>query len=349
MKVNTRALREAVDNAARMIRSTAIPITGFVRLTPTVNGLSLTSTNLDEFLVQSFKAQDFESFKSCLVQPRHLLAALYLAGEEVEIEQTCKELVIKSAATVCVKTADADEFPAMPAAASTKKEISCAELAAGIKSVAFCANTNPARIELCSVHFASNDGKMVVEAVDGANGAFYEFPWVGDLTFLVSAEHAGRLQDALLKEGAELFLTGNLASVKHALGSYSCKLLEAQFPNTKAMRTGENFVMSKPLGEISAETVAETLSAALLLWDANQLPAMNLEFTPKAMSFESDAFNRQLEGKFANHSTKVNAQALRKCVQAFGEQAVKIGTGQIDFLRLEAGKLSAITMSLREK
>jgi DNA polymerase III sliding clamp (beta) subunit (PCNA family) len=350
MKVKTKALREAVEYAARMIRSTPNQMANFVKLEPHPEGLSITSTNLDEFLVQIIGVADaVEMIKPCLVQPRYLMASLYLASDTVEISQAETELVIKSAATVKVKTADADEFPALPVQSGVKKEINCADLAEGIRAVHFCAHKESSRAELCSIHFQSDSGTMVVEAADGANGAFYQFPWNGELKFLASAEHAIRLAEAFSVEGAELFLSDSLASVKHKLGSYSCKLSACKFPDTSSLRKGESFSASKPLGEINAEAITETLSAALMLVDSNQLPAMTVELSPKAIEFKSDSFQRKLDGKFVKHSTSVNAQALKKCIGAFGTQAVKIGTGTIDFLRLEAGKLSVITMSLREK
>ena len=323
----------------------------FIKISPIGSRLSITSTNLDEFLIQYIDIAEAsaEGFSACLVQPRHVLAALYLAGDEVEIKQEKSGLVIQSAATVKVKTADADEFPAIPDYPLVgKKEAPCVELAAGIKAVQFCAHNNPARAELCSIHFQSDSGKMVVEATDGANGAFHQFDWAGELSFLVSAEHSSRLAEAFSMDGAELFLTGNLVAVKHKLGSYACKLLEAKYPNTSAMRNGEKFSAKKPLGTINAECVTDTLSAALMLCDANQLPAMTVEFTPKAIQFKSDSFHRGLDGKFEKHSTKVNAQALKKCFSAFGSEMVNIGTGELDFIRLESGKLSVLTMSLRE-
>jgi DNA polymerase III sliding clamp (beta) subunit (PCNA family) len=349
MKIKSKSLRSALESACKLSRSTANPMSAYLRLKLDDDLLKISSTNLEEWHCGHVKIEDADnSTINCCVLPRHLSAALALAGEFAEINQDKGILTVDAEATFRVKCLDGDEFIPEPSSKAKPCDIACADLASAIKAVEFCAHNSPARLELASVHIFSEDGKLFAEAADGGNGAFASFPCAVELNALVSTNHSSRLAAALFADGAQLSISDGALSVKHNLGAYQCRLLEAKYPNTDRIRKGEDFQPSKPLGTVDPKVVAETLSAALMMFETNELPSMSVSFGPKGAILETQGFKRTIPGKFGEFSTQVNAQAFKKCISAFSGESANIATGNLDFLHFSSGNLNVFSMSLRK-
>jgi hypothetical protein len=349
MKIKSKALRSVLESAGKLSRSTANPMSAYLRLKLDDDLLKISSTNLEEWFCSHVKIEDADnSTINCCVIPRHLSAALALAGEFVEMNQENGILTVDAEATFRIKCLDGDEFIPEPKSSGKSSDITCSNLASAIKAVEFCAHNNPSRPELASVHIFSEDGKVFAEAADGGNGAFYFFPCAVEINALVSTNHSSRLTAALLMEGAQLSISDGSLSVKHNLGSYQCKLLDIKYPNTDRVRKGDDFQPSKPLGTLDPKVVSETIFAALMMFDSNELPMMTVSFGPKGAIFESQGFGRTISGKFGEFSTQVNAQSLKKCISAFSGENVNISTGKIGFLHFSSGNLNVISMALRK-
>jgi hypothetical protein len=349
MKIKSKTLRSALESACKLSRSTANPMSAYLRLKLDDDLLKISSTNLEESHYGLIKIEDADnSAINCCVLPRYLSASMALASEFVEMNQENGILTIDAEATFRVKCLDGDEFIPEPKSSTKPSNITCADLASAIKAVEFCARVNPARPELASVHIFSEDGKVFAEAVDGGNGAFTSFTCATKLDALISTNHSSRLAAALLLEGAQLSVSDGALSVKHNLGAYQCRLLEAQYPNTDHIRKGGDFQPSKPLGTVDPRVVAETLSAALMMFEANELPSMSVSFGPKGAILETQGFKRTIPGKFGEFQTQVNAQSFKKCISAFAGNNVNIATGNLDFLHFCSGSLTVASMSLRK-
>ena len=277
-----------------------------------------------------------------------LKAAASYAGEHLALSIDGSYLVAKSDAVCKLNTLDAAEYQPDCTADFKASKVSPTELAKGIESVSFCAMKSESRPIMKSVHVIGGGEMIVCEACDGSNGAFYEFKAEQVFDFIISTKSTQRIISALNRDGAKIFISDNIIKVEHKFGSYWCKQLDGKYPDLQTRRKDKDYLPSVNIGEVDAGQIAAALGCAIDMQpDPSKMNAVDTEFGPKGVKIFHANFNRTIPGKFIVFKASLNASTAKDCFTAFSGK-VALATGEVKFLHLSAGQLSAMSMPLRE-
>lgn len=347
MKLDSTPLRSALDLLKPIVKGRTIPILNCVRLEAKRNRLTITASDIDQFQVAKVECED--DLDALCVNAQHLSCCIPAEGV-VQFKSDGKQLEIKHGKSVFkLNIQDSAEFPAMPDTKDCKLQgIVCADLAEGIKAVAWAASQNHLdRPILTAIRVAPKAKMLMVGATDSHELACFDRPLICPVfEMLMPGEFADRASDCLLQKGAELKLSDRAIYITHDSGSYWCKQMEGKYPSTdfvRAFKTSE-------LGAIDVRMTLQALDSCLSLSDPSKTPTALLTFSKNGLDIDFSALGAAsftIPGVFKAHECQVNANAFRRSLRAIPEDKCKILCGLEDatkFLSFRCGDLYVVSI-----
>lgn len=349
MNIITTKIKASLESIRHVLPSRPLlPIASCFRLSAVNNTLTIRATDCDQEQVERVECDG--SLADCCINAQALLNAI--GGETMIWTLDGNILEISFAGNVVkLNTLAAEEFPAEMNDKFSNYGVSCPDLEAGIKAVAWVApRSRPDRPMFECVHIVSEAKLLHVEAANGAQLASCDIPAISaKFEALFHGSMAVNIRRGLLREGCVLSLGERLIRLNHAAGSYTCKLSDLGYANTdriyKTARTEVGRASTLELGGVfdRCHNFSEPANPAAATIEFD-MAGGRVTFTGK----DNAGLNLNFAGTFKPHTARVNAVTFRSCLLAVASDEIKIFAAE-NCLVLVDGNLTIITAELRDK
>ncbi len=349
MKIKTKALKEALQHLGRIVSTrNSLPILSSMLFEAKHNTLTLSASNLDEHIIERVECEG--DIAVCCPGFSQLLCGI--GGEEMEITQEPNTLtLVFPGSHFELKTQAAEEFPALPTGKFIAAGVSCAELAKGVRAVAWAASTDPGRWVLQAAHIIAKARALTCEATTGPQLAIWESALIGsEFECILPSAFTSNACVALERPEAQFALSDNCISVNHASGSYFCKQAEGVFPKTKqAIPPAET-----PVGTLKVLEMLDVVNRCKLFADGKsesfKVITSKSNLAAKYIS-ENGNLDFEILGKFLPRTFAIGVKNMSRCFEAFkaigADDVTMENKDELSPVVIRAGDLSVITMPYR--
>jgi len=353
MKINTKSLSAALS-ALSKITSTrmSLPILSCVKIETKGKTLRLSASNLDEYQTEIVECEGkLPDMCVSLGKFQHSVGM----GETTTLEKDGEFLIIQPSG-VGLGILSADEFPA---GIDIKKMegigVSCADLADAIDRVEFAKSKSADRFALQPVHIVGEPKKIYAEASDGRSLAWFDRALICcDFDILVMGTFCASFCEKLRRDGSSLMRDENNLLVSHANGTYSCKIPEVQYPNTKSISVPSEKDL---LGSVNIEEMKGVLATGLAISDGRFYLSAKFNFTGAGLwiSFNDPKQAAKMDGfvsgEFKSGNVALDMQFVKNALSALeaaGEKCAKFYmTDELSAVKFTAGDLSVAISPIR--
>lgn len=277
-------------------------------------------------------------------------------NDDVEITADSKDLLITAGNTFKMPFISADEFPKEPAKGALM-ELPAKIIAQGISKTLWAASEDVSRQVLCSVHIQLANKRLLVEAVNGRDGAFFIelLTEKQPINVVIPSECCVRLSEFLTEESASIYIGDGNLFVDYASGFYSCQLIAQSFPGTESVIGAKE----EKVGVIKRdEWLACFGTISGLMQDAMTATSKFVKavccFKSKeakitAASNSITLFNDSLPGDFPKEfMLNISATAFEKCLSAFEPGAfIALSVSENGAVMLRKDSLLVVSQQLR--
>ena len=280
--------------------------------------LSVFTVGADESFSATVACQAAE--RRIALNPKLLLSAVEFLDEEINI--SIKETVVTlRSGKKKIDLSLLDSAVVLPPIDGSVVDLPIEKLVTALKASKFSAPHDSHRTALKSIHVVSDGETLEVHSSRGPELSIYKT--TGSFTkteFMIPNEFASLVIDSLQREEARLCISERSITVEHKLGRYSCKQLEAQYPNMR-----EIFNMPRTqIGVIARDEWVKTFSAIRLMRgkEENLSIRAKMSFTKQSClieTFSSTPIEQEVDGNFSECVARVNALAIYDCIAVFPE------------------------------
>ena len=343
MKLKTADLQAALAPLNKIIgHRQTLPILSCVRISANNGTLEIHASNLDEHQIEHVECGG--DLEPVCVGYQHLLNAL--GGETMELKLDENRLLCQfDSNTLRLPILNAEEFVPPPKGKFVKTGISCGDMATGIQSVVWAASKDASRYILQSVRMLASPKMLRCESANGGALAIWEMPLIGSaFEALIPKAFAPNLADALERDGAVFSLSDDYAAAEHAGGSYFCKQVEGNSPNTDSI-SGD---LHKPIGRLPVAALTSQFErcCAYLVPQRKATATVTFNKTNCLIEFSGDAELRMnLPGNFAESKRRLSAESFLLCLHNLPEGEVQINGGD-GKLFLRSGNLLVVNAEM---
>ncbi len=310
-------LLPVLESLHRIIKRNALPITTCFKLRATTCMLTVTATNLDEFMELSCECVG--ALEPCCVSAGQLTLLAKAANDELSLRLKDGLLVVESSGTARLKTTPVEwSFPELPNDNQKPIAVNCEDLAECIEAVSWsCNGAGPqARALGETIWLKWNEIAIKSTAANGYTIARMAKPSIGSPAELVLYhEFEVLFRDALKRKGSGLFMGERGVKVQFEGGYYWCKLTEGiKWPNV------DKNVFEQPLtalGEVLPSAVIPELETCISLCGGEFAP-LRLWFGKDGLSMaitakSGDLYEAKIAGSFADYEVSANPKYLLSC------------------------------------
>lgn len=246
-------------------RKTTIPILQFVVLEVIGNGLRLTASNLDNFILIDIPAE-VEQTGKCLVNARDLDRIIAACGDDIQLELADKKLCITSGKAQWFIDGCLDAFVELPVSMTAKPlQIPFATLRAAVNQVKFATAEEQSRYVLCGAKMIIESNHLTMVATDGHRMSFSESNSLktGKQTFDGILKTSALDLLSLLPQNESITISESEAYFFFETGNHCliARKLTGQFPNYKMVLPKEKGSSAK----VDVIALNEALKQALTL------------------------------------------------------------------------------------
>ncbi len=227
--------------------------------------------------------------------------------------------------------------------------VSCVDLAASIKSVAWAASTEVARYILMSVLIRSSAKSLEVVSTNSRELALCETALIGsDFELVAPSDFVGNLCASLSRDGATLSSNENQIRVSHNDGEYFCKKVDGNYPNYKQVIPAK----LKTLGTVSVEEFKSAV-ASCAGYSGDSEAKGNFTFTKKGVTIELVGDNgsktvRNIAGSFSDLKIMLATKKMLKIFSNLkGDEAKILFVDELTPIAIDSGGLRVVTSPMR--
>lgn len=338
-----------------ILSRSSLPILGNALLTTDATGLTITATNLDQWLSLLIPCEVTEDGSTTLPHARLLLAASHMVGN-VSCVTDAKHVSALAAngASVRLNGLSPDEFPSVEKVTGTNLILPIADLQKWLsRTVLFASVPAQSRFQLEGVFMGSDMGRMVMVATDGRRMlcARTEIA-INDLSAILPTTAVKALLGMEDDGDVALLISGSALQAKGNAWTLQTKLIEASYPNWKqSMPVHEEFqkeiTMDRSAILDALGTVGVTMddrSRKLTVHAHNGSVMLENETAEIGKtSVELERKNKGAEFKF-QVDPRFFADAIRVCDNP---EVTICEEGERSALIIKEGNLTSVTMPMR--
>lgn len=331
MKTNKKDLAAALARVSPITDRQFIPILNSIHVSAANGYCSLRAVGGDQEMKEVIPCEGgLEPF--CIL-PNKLTSLLDGASDSVEITLANNRMTFRSASRVshCAVLDEISSFPPETTHGAKLIGLNCADLAKGINSVRWLTpGKKEDRMALFMVHVKTSAREIVCETANGRELSRFALSAIAaPCDMCIPTEMSGRVASALIRDGAQLLVSENRVVVQHDHGSYSCKLYDGVFPETKRVSASPQ----NRIGLIKRAELLTDIRQCIALTMGDRLCSVVMEFGDGlAITFRSSENEHRgwQEGKFEPFKAHMNGRALAPVLESFDGEDILVSLSEMN-------------------
>jgi DNA polymerase III subunit beta len=337
--VSTKELLEALQVVSKIVKKKAtLPVLSCVKLTTTLDTLSITANNLETGCIITISIADAE-VGECTVPADVFLRVLQTQrAPKIKLNASTQTLVVGSlGGQSTIKLMDGSDFPPIQSQENTKAStytIPAEIVKQGISSVLFAVSQSTIRPELASVyiHTKNTDGLLAFVGTDSFRLAEYKTKVEGSEEFkdiLIPSTNAADLLAVLPSRGqVTLGFDENQLFVRGENVFFISRIIDGQFPDYQGIMAA-SFTTEITL---LREDFSHALKKTLIFADNTQqvlvhIDPTNRDFSMSASNSAVGETNEVVEGSLSGEPLDIrfNLRYMTECLSHFSTDTILLG------------------------